>query len=167
MKQLYALAFLLFPAAAGQAQAPQTIEGFWQDIAGRTTFKRGASPSETYGAWYDRALDVTYPQAKQIRNSATGFGLTELNFDEKEYSVRVLHSSDSRIGFVRKANWSACRMEYDCRLDGKELFCSVQTLCQEAGKEVLDWRGDERYVRRASCARDGSVQAQGFPVKCL
>jgi hypothetical protein len=59
-----------------------------------------------------------------------------------------------------------CRIEHDCRLGGNELMCSMQTVCQEAGKEVLDWRGDERYVRRAHCERDGRVQAQGFPVKC-
>jgi hypothetical protein len=42
----------------------------------------------------------------------------------------------------------------------------MKTVCRDAGKEFVDWEGDERYVRRAHCARDGGVQAQGFPVKC-
>jgi hypothetical protein len=165
MKRLCVLVFLLCPALS-QAQPAQTIEGFWQDIAGRTTFKRNVSPSAVYGGWNERELDATYPQAKQIRKSPDGFNLADLNYDEKEYSLRVLNSDESRITFFRKASWSACRMEHDCRLDGKELFCSMQTVCQEAGKDVLDWRGDERYVRRAHCERDGRAQAQGIPVKC-
>jgi hypothetical protein len=164
MKQLCALASLLFAASSIQAQT--TIEGFWQDIAGRTTFKRDVSPSAVYGAWNERELDATYPQAKQIQRSADGFMLADLNYDEKEYSVRILRADEFRIAFVRQAGWSACRMEHDCRLDGKELLCSMQTVCQEAGKDVLDWRGDERYVRRAHCERDGRAQAQGIPVKC-
>lgn len=157
---------LLVLAAGAHAQLPQTIEGYWQDAAGRTTFKRNNLPGSTYGDWYERDLGVTYPQAKRIRKSASGYELADLNFDEREYSITVLRSDPSRIMFVRKANWSNCRVAHDCRLEGGGLFCAVQTLCQEAGKDVLDWRGEERYVRREHCARDGSVQAQGFPVKC-
>ena len=163
MKKQCALAVLLLSASNVQAQ---TIEGFWQDIAGRTTFKRAVSASSVYGSWHARGLDATYPQAKLIRRTAAGFDLVDLNYDDKDYSVRVLASDASRIAFIRQANWSACRTEHDCRLAGDELACSMRTLCDEAGKEVLDWQGDERYVRRAHCERDGRVQLQGFPVKC-
>ena len=59
-----------------------------------------------------------------------------------------------------------CAMHHSCRLDGEQLFCALENLCLENGREVLDWRGEERYVRRASCERDGRRQAQGIPVKC-
>jgi len=157
---------ILLCASSAQAQPAGTIEGFWQDVAGRTTFKRNAPPSATYGGWNERELDATYPQAKEIRKSVSGFELADLNYEEKEYSQMVLYTDTSRIAFVRKANWSACRIEHDCRLTGNELLCSMQTVCLEAGKEIVDWRGDERYVRRTHCERDGRVQAQGFPVRC-
>ena len=160
---LLLLPLLLFPATP---RAQQTIEGYWQDVAGRTTFQRNVSPSSTYGDWNERELDATYPQAKLIRRSAAGFDLADMNYDEKDYSVRVLRSEPERIAFVRKANWSACRMEHDCRLDGKELFCAMQSVCAENGRDVVDWRGDERYVRRQHCERDGGAQMQGIPVKC-
>ena len=165
MKKLRTLGFLLFSVSSLQAQTISTIEGYWQDIAGRTTFKRNASP-DTYGSWHARELDATYPQAKLIVKSGSGFDLTDLNYDEKDYSVRVLRSDTSRIVFARKANWSACRTEHDCRMDGNELYCTMQSICPEGGKDVLDWAGDERYVRRSHCERDGRVQLQGFPVKC-
>ena len=157
------ISFCITPA---QARAAETIEGYWQDIAGRTTFKRNASPASSYGGWNARELDATYPQAKRIQKSGTAFDLADLNYDEKEYSLKIVHTDAARIAFVRKANWSACRMEHDCRLDGSELFCSIQTVCQEAGKDVVDWRGEERYIRRTHCERDGRVQLLGFPVKC-
>ena len=165
---LISLALMSFAAVPAQAQPAQvqTIEGYWQDIAGRTTFARNVSPTAVYGTWIDRELDATYPKAKQIGKSAAGFDLVDLNFTEKDYSIRILLSDASRIVFHRIANWSACRMEHDCRLDGKDLFCSNQSVCQEAGKEIVDWRGEERYMRRERCERDGGVQAQGFPVKC-
>jgi hypothetical protein len=166
MKKLCALGFLLLFVSNLQGQTSQTIDGFWQDIAGRTTFKRNASPNSVYGGWNDRDLDATYPHAKLIGKSGSGFDLTDLNYDEKEYSVRVMQSDASRIAFVRTANWSVCRTEHDCRLEGNELSCSMRTICQEAGKDVLDWAGDERYIRRAHCERDGGVQMQGIPVKC-
>ncbi|HZR69424.1 MAG TPA: hypothetical protein VFB01_10295 [Burkholderiales bacterium] len=157
---------LLFSLACTAVQAQQTIEGFWQDVAGRTTFKRNALPADTYGAWNERELDATYPQAKLIRKSASSFELTDLNYDESDYSVRVVHAEAGRIAFVRKPSWSACRMEHDCRLDGAELFCSMQNVCPQDGRDVVEWRGDERYIRREHCQRDGSAQMQGIPVKC-
>jgi len=159
-------ALLLALVFCSSLDAQTTIEGFWQDVAGRTTFKRGVDPASSYGSWYERDLDVTYPHAKHIRKSDAGYDLADLNFDEKEYSIKVLSSDASRIVFVRKAGWSACRAEYACRLEGDAMACAVQTLCREADRDVLDWKGDERYVRRTHCERDGSVQAQGFPVKC-
>jgi hypothetical protein len=157
---------LLFALCAANSAQAQTIEGFWQDIAGRTTFKRNVSPTSTYGGWNERELDATYPQAKQIRKSVAGYQLWDLNYDEKEYSQKVLSAGPDRISFVRSANWSACRTQHDCKLDGNGMLCSIETVCPEAGKEVVDWRGEERYIRRAACERDGRVQAQGFPVKC-
>jgi len=160
------LGFLLLLSFASGAYAQATIEGYWQDIAGRTTFKRDAPPSATYGGWNQRELDQTYPQAKLISRSAASFDLVDLNYDLKEYSFKVLRADAGGISFVRKANWSSCRMEHDCRLAGSELFCSIQNVCVEDGKEVVDWRGDERYIRRAHCEQDGRAQLQGIPVKC-
>jgi len=157
---------LVFLFSSGSQAKDNTIEGYWQDIAGRTTFKKDMAPTSTYGGWYDRALDVTYPQAKQIRKSASGFELSDLNYDEKEYSVRVLSSGPSRIAFVRKATGSNCRTEHDCRLEGNGLLCAMQTVCVEKGQDVVDWKGEERYIRRAQCDRNGRVEAQGIPVIC-
>ena len=103
MRKLGFLLFVLLFSSGIQAQA--TIDGYWQDIAGRTTFKKDAASSSTYGNWYERALDVTYPQAKLIRRSAAGVELLDLNYDEKEYSVRVVSADAARIVFVRKASW--------------------------------------------------------------
>jgi hypothetical protein len=164
MRKLGFLLFVLLFSSGIQAQA--TIDGYWQDIAGRTTFKKDAASSSTYGNWYERALDVTYPQAKLIRRSAAGVELLDLNYDEKEYSVRVVSADAARIVFVRKASWSACRVEHDCRLEAEGMLCRMQTVCQEKGADVLDWKGEERYVRRAHCERVGRVEAQGIPVKC-
>src|SRR5262245_14387243 len=143
MSKLGVLVSLLVVSTA-QAQSPQTIEGFWQDVAGRTTFKRNVPPAATYGEWNARELDATYPQAKEIHKGADGFDLADLNYDENEYAVRVLYAEPSRIVFVRKAGWSPCRMEHDCRLAKGELLCAMQSVCLEAGKEVVDWKGDER-----------------------
>ncbi len=148
------------------AQSAGNIEGFWQDIAGRTLFKRNVAPSATYGDWNPRELDATYPQAKLIRKVGTAYELTDLNYDEKEYSVKVLRATADGIDFVRAAAWSPCRTSHACRLTGDEMLCSLDTLCRVNGKELLDWRGEERYIRRASCERDGRPQLQGIPVKC-
>jgi hypothetical protein len=81
MKKLCALGLLLSSVSNLQAQTIQTIEGFWQDIAGRTTFKRNASPASVYGSWHERELDATYPRAKLIRKSGSAFNLVDLNYD--------------------------------------------------------------------------------------
>jgi hypothetical protein len=68
-------------SAAAQADKSPTIEGFWQDIAGRTTFMRNVPPTSTYGAWNECELDATYPQAKHIHRSGKVFELSDLNYD--------------------------------------------------------------------------------------
>jgi hypothetical protein len=168
MKMVYVFLLFLFGLsnAAAQAEKSPTIEGFWQDVAGRTTFMRNVPPASTYGAWNERELDATYPQAKHIRRSGEVFELLDLNYDEKEYSVKVLNADEKRISFVREVRWSSCRVQHDCSLNGNEMLCAMETTCPEAGKQVVDWRGDERYIRRAACERDGRAQAQGIPVKC-
>ncbi len=157
-------AFLLLLAAAG-AQA-QTIEGYWQDAARRILFDRSAPPSYVYGAWHPLDLDQTYPAAKAIRRSGEKYELVDLNFDE-QYGIKIVAADEKSIRFVRTSSYPACAMHHSCRLDGEQqLLCALENRCQVDGREVLDWRGEERYVRRASCERDGKVQAQGIPVKC-
>src|SRR5215208_6343901 len=123
MRPLLALLVIGFLPIPTHAQS--TIEGYWQDIAGRITFKRNPLPADRYGDWYERALDATYPAAKHIHKAGHSFELFDLNYDEKEYSVRVLGASDTQIEFVRSASWSACRVLHSCRLAGAELFCAM------------------------------------------
>ncbi len=157
---------LALSSAFAQTDKPPTIEGFWQDIAGRTTFMRNIAPASTYGDWNERELDATYPQVKHIRRSGGAFELSDLNYDEKEYSVKVVSADEKRIRFVREVHWSSCRVQHDCSLSGNEMLCAIETSCPEGGKQVVDWRGEERYIKRAACERDGRAQAQGIPVKC-
>jgi hypothetical protein len=163
MKALLALAvsgFLAIPAHA------QSIEGYWQDIAGRITFKRNPLPADSYGDWYTRALDATYPSAKHFRRADSGFEVADLNYDERDYAVRVLQSQEHQVTFVRSASWSPCRVQHLCQLAGDEMLCSMETICMEKGTEYVDLRAEERFIRRNSCVRTGTVQAQGFPVTC-
>jgi hypothetical protein len=164
MGPLLALAIaclLMSPAYA------QTIEGYWQDIAGRITFKRNPLPADSYGNWYERALDATYPSAKHIRRVGSSFEIADLNYDENDYPVRVLQANERRIDFVRKAKWSSCRVDHSCRLAGEELLCTLVTVCTEQGKEVVDLRAEERFIRRNNCVRNTTrPEAQGFPVTC-
>jgi len=154
--------FLSFPV-----QAQSTIEGYWQDIAGRITFKRNPLPADRYGDWYERALDATYPSAKHIRRVGPTYEIADLNYDEKDYSVRVLQAHERQIDFVRKANWSPCRVDHSCRLAGEEMLCAMVTVCVEQGKEYVDLRAEERFVRRHSCTRGTTrPEAQGSPVTC-
>jgi hypothetical protein len=164
---LLALAMLAVPTGANAQSATETIEGYWQDIAGRGTFKRNPLPADRYGDWYDRPLDATYPLAKHIRKAGSSFDLVELNYDESDYSVRVVSASDRQIDFVRQAKWSPCRAQQSCRLTGSELFCVTEHVCVEDGKEVVDLITEERFVRRSKCARTQTrPEAQGFPVAC-
>jgi hypothetical protein len=164
---LVAVAMLLGLKAHAQPAMAPTIEGYWQDIAGRITFKRNPLPADRYGDWYERPLDATYPVAKHIRRSGPSFELVDLNYDEKDYSVRVLNASEDQIDFVRSASWSPCRVLHSCRLAGAELFCAMEHLCLEGGKEHVDLRAEERFVRRGKCERTQTRhEAQGFPVAC-
>ena len=149
----------------GGVQAGKTIEGFWQDSARRILFSRDAPPAYIYGTWNTLDPQQTYPAAKQIRRSGRSFELIDLLFDD-EYTVKVVSAREDGIEFVRSTQSPACGMRHQCRLDGDELFCSLENICREGGRDVLDWRGEERYVRRALCERDGKRQAQGIPVIC-
>jgi hypothetical protein len=148
-----------------RAQAGKTIEGFWQDSARRILFSRDAPSAYLYGTWNALDPQQTYPAAKHIRRSGRSFELTDLLFDD-EYTIKVVSAREDGIEFVRSTQSPACGMRHQCRLDGDELFCSLENICREGGRDVLDWRGEERYVRRALCERDGKRQAQGIPVIC-
>jgi len=164
MRYLLALVVAGFLPMAAHAQ---TIEGYWQDIAGRITFKRNPLPADSYGNWYARPLNATYPAAKHIRRAGSSFEVADLNYDEKDYAVRVVKANENQISFVREAGWSPCRVSHSCQLAGEELFCAMETICIEQGKEYVDLRAEERFVRRNHCIRSQArSEAQGFPVTC-
>lgn len=152
--------------AQGRGEKAAGIEGYWQDKARRILFARNAPPAYVYGAW--TALDPLdmYALAKQIRRTASGFELIEFQFEEEDYPVRVIDAREDRIEFVRSPMWSTCSMHHKCRLNGEELICSLENVCREAGRDVLDWRGEEVYARRAHCERIGRRQGQGIPLRC-
>ena len=159
---LVALLYLLISPVLAEGG---TIEGFWQDSARRILFDRSAPPGYSYGGWNQLDPAQTYPQAKQIRKSAVGFELLDLLYDDEEI-IRVDKAGPRSIEFVRITKWTGCSMRHQCALQGEELLCSLENVCPVAGREVLDWRGEERYVRRTNCERDGKRQAQGIPVRC-
>jgi hypothetical protein len=163
MKSALLCLTLLFPFAV-QAEE-KTIEGYWQDSARRILFDRRAPVSYVYGTWNALDQDQTYPSAKHIRRLGAGFQLVDLLYDD-EHSIKVVSASEERIRFIRTAQFPACAMDHDCRLAGTQLVCALENRCLEGGREVLDWRGEERYVRREICERDGKRQLQGIPVKC-
>lgn len=167
MKTLCAIMLVLFSISGAQAQsqAANTIDGFWQDMARRILYTRDAPSSFVYGRWIFLDQQQTYPSAKQIRRSGAGYELVDLLYDDN-YLIKVVIAKEDSIEFVRSPKWSVCSMRHKCRLDGDELFCSLENMCREGGRDVLDWQGEERYVRRAHCERDGRVQAQGFPHRC-
>lgn len=142
-----------------------TIEGYWQDAERRVLFARGAPPSSVYGKWISLDPQQTYPLAKQIRRTASNYELIDLNYDSN-YAIKILNATDRGIEFVRSPTWTACGMHHACRLEGAGLICSIENRRREAGAEVVDWRGEERYVRRAHCERVGRTEAQGIPVRC-
>jgi hypothetical protein len=161
-------AVLYSPVQAQRAPVPQgtTLEGFWQDTARRILYSRTAPPSYVYGAWTAVDQDQTYPSAKEIRRTASGWQVMDLNADDTDYALNTLSGSDKTVEFVRTVKWSGCAMHHKCGLHGQEMVCSLENRCPEGGQTVLDWRGEERYAKRASCERLGRVQLQGFPVAC-
>lgn len=147
------------------AQA-QTIEGYWQDIGGRTTFKRDAGAGAKYGHWSVWGLDMQYPHAKEIRKTG-GYAITDLNFYEKDYTVKVLRATDSNVEFVRTAAWSPCRVRHTCEQFRDTMLCAIETMCRVGDGDVVDSRGEELYIRRAGCERLTKLpEAQGIPVRC-
>jgi len=150
---------------ADSGNAVATIEGYWQDVARRVLFTRDAPASSVYGTWVALDQEQTYPSAKQIRKSGTAYELVDLLYDDT-YAIKIVSANEHGIEFVRSPNRGACGMRHTCRLEGTELSCSLENICREAGGEVLDWRGEERYVRRAHCERVGRMEAQGIPVRC-
>lgn len=168
MKVSVLLCLALLSAGPAVAQSPaggKTIEGFWQDTARRILFDRRAPSSYVYGTWNPLDPQQTYPSARQIRKSGGSYELVELLYDD-EYAIKVVSANAQSIQFIRSAKFPACSMHHRCRLDGDQLFCALENICREDGREVVDWRGEERYVRRVQCERDGKRQAQGIPVKC-
>ena len=163
MARFPVLSVLLVLSASVQAQS---LEGYWQDTARRILFDRTAPPGYVYGQWNPLDQDQTYPAAKQIRRSAGKLEVVDLNFDEANYDVETYKATDDSVAFVRRVKWAGCAMHHRCSLDGDAMACSLVDVCPQDGKNVVDWRGEERYARRASCERDGKVQAQGIPVKC-
>ena len=168
MKTLMLSLVLFAVSANAQAQSPaaKTIEGFWQDTERRILFSRDAPPSYVYGRWTALDQAQTYPTAKRISRSAKGFELIDLLYDDDEHVIRIVSAGRDGIEFVRSMKFPACDMRHKCRLDGEQLFCSLENVCREGGVEVVDWRGEERYARRTQCERDGKRQAQGIPHRC-
>jgi hypothetical protein len=154
------------PSAPTQVEGSKNIEGYWQDTARRILFSRDAPPGYAYGTWNPLPQDQTYPSAKQIRRSGSSYGVVDLLYDDSEHTIRVVSASEDRIEFIRTLKFPACAMRHGCRLDGNELFCSLENICEEKGLSVVDWRGEERYARRVLCERDGRRQLQGIPVNC-
>jgi hypothetical protein len=155
------LAVVILVSAMPVAARAQTIEGFWQDSARRILFDRTAPPYYAYGRWNSLDPQQTYPTAKQIRKSDQGFELIDLLYDEEEV-IKVVRADANSIEFVRTSTFTGCAMHHSCVQQVDEMQCSLENSC----RDVVDWRGEERYVRRANCERDGRRQAQGIPVKC-
>jgi hypothetical protein len=159
------VALLTTASALAQPADGKTIEGFWQDSARRILFSRNAPPSYEYGRWTTLDPQQTYPSAKLIRRSGSGFELLDLLYDQEEI-IQVLSASEDNIEFTRTSTWSGCSMRHKCSLQSEELYCALENICRAEGRDVLDWRGEERYVRRTSCERTDGRQAQGIPVRC-
>src|SRR5205814_2246043 len=133
----------------------QTIEGYWQATEHRIIFSRDAPPDYVYGRWSSLDQAQTYPSAKQIRRAGDGFDLVDLLYDDEEV-VKVVRADEQRSDFIRTNRHSSCAARHECRLEGRnQLFCALETSCPSATGEQVVWRGEEQYVRRASCERDG------------
>jgi hypothetical protein len=146
-------------------EAFQPIEGYWQDVLGRTLYKRNASPADSYGEWQARDIGLPYFDSKHIRRVATTYELTDLRYSD-DYAIKILDTGHDRIEFLRTPAWSACRMHHLCQAKGDEMLCSLKRICREGDMDALDWQGEERYARRAHCERTSIEQALGIPTRC-
>jgi len=156
------LASALGCSAYAQSTPGKTIEGYWQDTARRILFSRDAPPGYKYGEWTALDQKQTYPTAKQIRRSGTGFEVVDLLYDDEE-ALKVLSASDTSIEFTRTNRLTGCSVHHQCGMDQDRLLCSLKTACADR----LVWQGEERYERRASCERTQSRrEAQGIPSVC-
>jgi hypothetical protein len=165
MTNLAAILLAAFFGVSAHAQSKEgkTIEGYWQDTARRILFSHDAPPSYVYGRWSTLDQQQTYPSAKMIRRSGTGFELRDLLYDDEE-AIEVLKASDEAIEFTRTSRWSGCSVHHRCGLEQDELLCSLRTTCPKHG---LVWQGEERYARRAACEHQQlRREAQGIPVVC-
>ena len=169
MLRIYLLLALLATVAVVNAQqgtvAGSTIEGFWQDIAGRTLYKRNASPTDIVGAWHPRDVGLPYFDTKLIRKSAAGYEMLDMRYGA-DYAINVVGATEKSIEYVRTTKWSGCRMNHKCNLDGAELYCAIENVCRPQGVDVVEWRGEERYARRSHCEQLDGEQAQGIPTRC-
>jgi hypothetical protein len=161
------LASALGCSAQAQSTPGKTIEGDWQDTARRILFSSSAPPDYKYGQWTPLDQQQTYPSAKQIRRSGSGFEVVDLLYDDQE-AIKVLKASGTGIEFIRTNRWSGCSAHHRCGLEGeRQLLCSIETKCPQAGGERTVWQGEERYERRASCERtQARPEAQGIPNIC-
>lgn len=161
------LASALCGSAYAQSTPGKTIEGYWQDTARRILFSSGAPTDYKYGQWTPLDQRQTYPSAKQIRRSGSGFELVDLLYDDQD-TIKVLKATETGIEFTRTTRWSGCSAYHRCALEGEQqLLCSIETKCPQAGGERLAWQGEERYARRASCERtQARPEAQGIPSVC-
>jgi len=167
MGKLAVVLLASFLAAPVWAQSPdrKTIEGYWQDTARRILFSVDAPPGYVYGQWHLLDQQQTYPSAKRISRSATGFDVLDLLYDDEEV-IKVVKSSNFDIEFTRTTRWSGCSVHHRCGLEQDQLLCSLRTTCPQSSGERLVWVGEERYARRASCERHEIRRAQGIPVAC-
>src|SRR3979409_1999263 len=139
------VAVVILVSAMPVAAPAQTSEGLWQDAPRRILFDRAAPPSYAYGRWNTLDPQQTYPAAKQIRKSDKSFELIDLLYDEEEV-IKVVRADDNSIEFVRTSAFTGCSMHHSCVQQVDEMLCSLENSC----RDVVDWRGEERYVRRAS-----------------
>src|SRR6266496_5899214 len=109
---------VLFGLVAGFAVAQtNTVEGYWQDTERRILFSRDAPPGYVYGRWTALDQAQTYPSAKQIRKSGSGFEVIDLLYDDEEV-IKISRSGDRSIEFTRTNTWSGCAARHKCELDG-------------------------------------------------
>lgn len=134
-------------------------------LAKSTPEGRPANDFVADGQWTQLDPLQTYPAAKQIQRAGPTYELVDLLYGD-EYVVKAMSANESGIEFVRSTKSPACAMHHKCRLEGAEMVCSLENICREGGRDVLDWKGEERYARRENCERGPRREAQGYPQRC-